>query len=68
MGERRNAYKSVSNPERKRPVERPVSRWEGSIKLYLKKEAVKTWTGFSWLRIRSSGGLFVDTVMNFRVP
>jgi hypothetical protein len=40
LGEIRNAYISVENPEGKRPLVRPRSRGQDSIKMDLKKENV----------------------------
>jgi len=54
MGEMRNSYKIlIGKPEGERPLRRPrrVSDW------MLRKQDVKLWTGFMWLRIRSSGEL-----------
>jgi hypothetical protein len=38
------------------------------IKWILTRYAVRVWTRFSWLRIRSSGGPFVKTVLILQVP
>jgi hypothetical protein len=38
------------------------------LECILGKYDVKLWTGFIWLRIGSSGGALVNTVMNLRVP
>jgi hypothetical protein len=32
--------------------------WEDNIKMYLRDEIVRVWTGFKWVRVRISGGLF----------
>jgi len=46
---------SVGRPEGKRPLERPKLRWEDNINLDL--QDVGLWTGLSWLRIGTGGGL-----------
>jgi len=51
-------------PKGKRPLGRPRHRWEGNIKLDLREMGQ---TGFSWLRIGSSGA-FGNMVMNLQVP
>jgi hypothetical protein len=33
MGEKRNAYRILGNPEGKRPLGRPRRRWEDNIKI-----------------------------------
>jgi hypothetical protein len=57
MGEGRNVYRVlVGRSEGKRPLGRHRPMWEDYIKLELRYESM--WrTGFSWLRIGSSGGL-----------
>jgi hypothetical protein len=58
MGEGRGVYSIlVGRPEGKRPLGRPRRRWEGNIKLALGRYGSMGRTGFSWLRIGSSGGL-----------
>jgi hypothetical protein len=38
MGEMRNAYRIlVGNPERKRPLKRPMRRWEDNIRMHLRE-------------------------------
>jgi hypothetical protein len=55
MGERRGVYRVlVGRPEGKRPLGRPRRMWEDNIKMDLREMGR---TGFSWLRIGSSGGL-----------
>jgi hypothetical protein len=39
-----------------------------NIKLDLQEVGWAAWTGLSWLRIGTGGGLFVNAVMNVRVP
>jgi hypothetical protein len=38
------------------------------LEWFLGKYGMKLWTGCIWVRIGTSGGLFVNTVMNLRVP
>jgi hypothetical protein len=45
----------------------PHWRWN-ILRCILMKQCVKVWTGFIWLRIRSSSGTLVNTVMNLQVP
>jgi hypothetical protein len=58
MGEGRGVYSVlVGRPEGKRPLVRPERRWEDNIKWNFGVEESMGRTGFSWLRIGSSGGL-----------
>jgi hypothetical protein len=59
MGEGRNVYRVlVGKPEGKRPLGRPRRRWEDGIKWILGRLAgVCVWSGFTWLRIGTGGGL-----------
>jgi hypothetical protein len=58
MGEGRGVYRVlVGRSEGKRPLGRPRRRWEDDIKMDLREIRVDRRTGFSWLRIGSSGGL-----------
>jgi hypothetical protein len=69
MGEKRNAYRMlVGEPERKRPVGRPKSRWVDNIKLDLR---VVGWDGMNLIDLaqdRDQWRAFVNTAMNLRVP
>jgi hypothetical protein len=57
MGEGRGVYRVlVRRPEAKRPLGRPRRRWEDNIKMDLRETGIDGRTGFSWLRIGSSGG------------
>jgi hypothetical protein len=57
MGEGRGAYRVlVGKPEGKRPLGRHRRGWEDNIKLDLRYGSMGR-TGFSWLRMRSIGGL-----------
>jgi hypothetical protein len=58
MGEKRDAYRIlVGRPEGRRPLGRPRRRWEDEIKMNLEEVGWGSWTGFSWLRIGTGGGL-----------
>jgi hypothetical protein len=59
MGEGRNLHRVlVGKPEGKRPLGRPRRRWEDGIKMDLKEIGWEVvWSGFTWLRIRTVGGL-----------
>jgi hypothetical protein len=58
MGERTGAYRiSVGRPEGRRPLGRPRHRWEDNIKMDLQEVGLGAWTGLSWLRIGTGGGL-----------
>jgi hypothetical protein len=58
MGEGRNVYKVLlGKPEGKRPLERPKRRWEDGIKMDLTDICWGVWSGFTWLRIGTVGGL-----------
>jgi hypothetical protein len=68
MGEIRNAYRIlVGKPEGKRPLGKPRRRWVDNIKIVVREDGM-VWTGLIWLRIRTSGGYLVNTVMNLWVP
>jgi hypothetical protein len=47
----------VGKPEGKRPLERPRRRWEDGIKMGLEEIGWGVWSGFTWLRIGTVGGL-----------
>jgi hypothetical protein len=58
MGEGRNVHRVlVGKPEGKRPLERPRRRWKDGIKMDLREIGWGVWSGFSWLRIGTVGGL-----------
>jgi hypothetical protein len=58
MGEGRNVYRAlVGKPEGKRPLGRPRRRWEDGIKMDLREIVLGVWSGFTWLRIGTVGGL-----------
>jgi hypothetical protein len=58
MGEGRNVYRVlVGKPEGKRPVGRTRRRWEDGFKMDLEEIGWWVWSGFTWLRIGTVGGL-----------
>jgi hypothetical protein len=57
MGKERKLYKAlVGKPERKRPIGRPRRRREDGIRMDLGETGWGV-SGFSWLRIRTGGGI-----------
>jgi hypothetical protein len=60
MGEGRNVYRVlVRNPEGRKPFGRPRRRREDGIKMDHREIGLGRgrWSGFSWLRIGTVGGL-----------
>jgi hypothetical protein len=58
MGEGRKVYRVLAGkPEGKRPLERPRRRREDGIKMDLREIGCGVWSGFTWLRIGTVGGL-----------
>jgi hypothetical protein len=58
MGEMRNAYKIlVGKPEGKRHLGILSNRWMDNINTDLKQISMKVWTGFIWMRIKTSSQL-----------
>jgi hypothetical protein len=57
MGERRGVYRvSVGKPDGKRPLGKPMRRWEDNNKMDLQEVGWRgAWTGSSWLRIGTGG-------------
>jgi hypothetical protein len=53
-------------PRRKESLGRPKRRWEDNIKI--NRIGTRVWSGLNRLRIETSGGFFVNTIMNLRVP
>jgi hypothetical protein len=47
----------MGKPKGKRLLERPRRRWEAGIKIDLRKIGWGVWSGFTWLRIGTVGGL-----------
>jgi hypothetical protein len=44
-------------PDGKRPLGKPRLKWENNIKVDLQEVGCGVWTGSSWLRIVTGGGL-----------
>jgi hypothetical protein len=59
MGEGRNVYTVlVGKPEGERPLGRPRRRWEYGLKMDLREIGWGVlWSGFTWSRIGTAGGL-----------
>jgi hypothetical protein len=55
----------VGRPEGKRLLGRPRSRWEDDITMDLQEMRWSAWSGFTWLRIRTGGGLLWMRQWNF---
>jgi hypothetical protein len=47
----------VENPEEKRQLGRPISRWKMGSKLVVGRLLGGVWIGFTWLRIGNGGKL-----------
>jgi len=41
----------------KEPLGRPRCRWEDNIKIDVQSQNGRSWIGFIWLRIGTSGGI-----------
>jgi hypothetical protein len=69
MEENTNAYGIlVEEPEGKRPLGRPRSRWMNNIKMDLREIG---WDGVDWIDMaqdRDQWRVLVNIVLNFRVP
>jgi len=69
MGERRGVYRVlVGKPEGKRPLGRPMRRWEDNIKMGLQRVGCE---GMDWIELaqdRDRWRAVVNAVMNFRIP
>jgi hypothetical protein len=58
MGEGRNVYRVlVGKLEGKRPLERQSRRWEDGVKTDLREIGWRVWSGFTWLKVGTTGGL-----------
>jgi hypothetical protein len=68
-GEGRGFYRVlVGRPKGKRPLVRPKRRWEDNIKLDLREVWIN---GANWIRLaqdRVQWRVFVNMLMNLRVP
>jgi hypothetical protein len=58
----------VGKPEEKRPLGRPIRRWEDNIKMDLEKLGGGDMDWIELAQDRDRWRAFVNTVMNFRVP
>ena len=56
-GGEEKCIKVVGQEARKKTDWKPRRRWIITLKLVLKKQDGKSWTGLIWLRIGNSGGL-----------
>jgi hypothetical protein len=66
MGNRRGAYRYLmGNPEGKSTLGRPRCRWEDNTKMDFQEVEWWAWSGFIWLRIRTSSR---TNVTNLYVP
>jgi hypothetical protein len=69
MGKGRGVYRVlVGRPEGKRSLGRPRRRWEDNIKMDLREIGID---GANWIRLaedKVQWRVFVNTVMNLRVP
>jgi hypothetical protein len=69
MEEGRGVYRVlVGRPEGRRPLRRHRCRWEDNIKMYLREIRIYR---ANWIRVaqdRVQWRIFVNTVMNLRVP
>jgi hypothetical protein len=69
MVEGRGVYRDlVGRPEGKRPLGRPRRRWEDNIKMDLREIGID---GANWIQLaqdRVQWRVFLNTVMNLRVP
>jgi hypothetical protein len=68
-GEGRGVYRVlVGRPEGKRPLGRPRCKWEDNIKMDPRETGID---GANWIQLvqnRVQWWVFVNTVMNLRVP
>jgi hypothetical protein len=68
MGENRNAYRILGNPEGKRPLGRPRHRWVDNIKMDFREMGQD---GMDWVDLAKhmeQWRALVKTVMNLLVP
>jgi hypothetical protein len=69
MREGRGVYRVlVGRPEGKRPLGRPRRRWEDNIKLDLREIGIDGTNRIQLAQNRIQWRVFVNTVMNLRVP
>ena len=58
----------MGKPEGKRPLEKPMRRWEDNIKMDLQDVE---WSGMDWIDLaqdRKSWRAIINAVMDLRVP
>jgi hypothetical protein len=69
MGEGRGVYRVlVGRPEGKRSLESPRRRWEDNMKVDLREIGID---GANWIQLaqnRAQWRVFVNTVINLRIP
>jgi hypothetical protein len=58
----------VPNPEGKRPLGRPASRWYDILQFIFKKQDGRLWNGFMWLSTGTYGKVFVSRLKSLHVP
>ena len=69
MGKRRGAYRVlVGKTEKRRPLRRTRSKWDDNIKMDFKESEWKNVSKFDLAQDRSRYRVFVNAVMNIRVP
>jgi hypothetical protein len=69
MEERRGVYRVlVGKPEGKRPLERPRRRWEDNIKIALQEVGGGLMDWIELTQDRDRWRVFVNSVINLRVP
>jgi hypothetical protein len=56
-GQGRNVYRVLMETPKEKTLERPRRRWEDGIKVDLMEIGWGVWSGFSWLRIGTVGGV-----------
>jgi hypothetical protein len=68
-GDRRGVYRVlVGKPEVRRPLLRPMHRWEDNFKIDLQEVG---WGGMDWIAVaedRETCRALLNTVLNVRVP
>jgi len=69
MGESSGGYRVlVGKPEGKKPLGRPRPRWENNIKMDLQEVGCEVMEWITVAQDRDRWRLFVNAVMNLRVP
>ena len=69
MEEGRSAFKILTGkPTGKRPLGRPIRRWEDNIRMYLKEIGINTWNWVDSGQDRDFWRAFVNAALNLRVP